>query len=303
MKGVVMAYQTNNLVYHYTSLEVLLKLLDNIKDGKLFFHASYIPYMNDTREFHYGFNQLLKLIPQIENELFVENKERLSHFWNNDELRNAYLKMLNENFCLPFVVCFCNSRDYLPQWGMYGDKGKGVSLGFDLQDYYRKVNYNGITTLDMTHIDDRKLRAIRISYKQISQRHFFKNAVYLHYRNYLKQINDIDNEEEKCKFKWQVLTEIAFHLSPLIKHKAYAYEQESRIIYRCPELNDVKFKIDSFSRLKPYVEVGIERERFKKIVIGPCCDFENTKLILETRLKQLDLAHVMILQSKIPFRA
>lgn len=299
----IMAYQTNNLVYHYTSLEVLLKLLDNIKDRKIIFHASYIPYMNDTKEFYYGFYQVMKLIPQIENELFVENNERLSHFWNNDELRYEHLEMLSKNFRLPFVVCFCNSRDSLPQWGMYGDRGKGLSLGFDLQDYYRIVNYKGTPTLDMTHIDDGKLRAIRLSYKNISKRHLFKNAVYLHYQYYLKRIKDIKNGEEKCKFKWQVLTEIAFHLSPLIKHKAYAYELESRIIYPCNRMEDIKFKTNSANQLIPYAEVGIETERFKKIVIGPSCEFESTKIMLETKIKQLGLEHVKILQSKIPFRA
>lgn len=298
----IMAYQTNNLVYHYTSLEVLLKLLDSIKDGKIVFHASFIQQMNDPLEFIYGIKQIMRLLPEIENKLFVENKDRLSHVWKNDELRNEHLKMLSKNFYLPFVVCFCNSRDYLPQWVMYGNKGKGVSIGFDIQDYYRYITRKSERIIDMTHFDDGKLRAIRVSYKQISKNHFFITAMKLYYHFYLKRIDGIYEEEEKWKHKWAALTNIAFYLSSLIKHKAYSYELESRIIYPCNRMEDIRFKTNSANQLVPYVEVEIETERFKKIVIGPCCEFESTKIMLETKLKQLGLEHVKILQSKIPFR-
>lgn len=297
-----MVYQTNNLVYHYTSLEVLLKLLDNNKDGKIFFHASYILYMNDPEEFKYGMNKIINLLPQYENKYLVENKDRLSHVWNNDELRTAHFKMLKENFRLPFVICFCNNRDYLPQWGMYGNQGKGVSLGFDLQDYYQIKEIDGKKILCMTDIEDGKLRAIKVSYKHLSNRHFFMIAVGLYYQHYLDRIKNTEDKEMKWKIKWATLTNIAFYLFPLIKHKAYSYELESRIIYPFIRKEDVKFKINSANKLVPYVEVGIETERFRKIVIGPCCDFENTKIILETRLKQLGLEHVKILKSQIPFR-
>ena len=303
MKDVIMTYQTNNLVYHYTTIEVLLKLLDNIEDGKMMFHASYIQYMNDPFELTYGIKQVMSLLPEIENKFFVENKDRLSHVLKNEEFRNEYLKILSKSYYLPFVVCFCNNRDYLPQWEMYGDKGKGVSIGFDIQDYYRYITHKSGRIIDMTHFDDGKLRAIKVSYKQISRNHFFISALKLYYHFYLKGINGIYEEEAKWKQKLATLTNIAFYLSSLIKHKAYSYELESRIIYPCSRIEDIKFKTNSENKLVPYVEVGIETERFKKIVIGPCCDYDNTKFMLETRLKQLGLEHVKILQSKIPFRA
>lgn len=33
----------------------------------------------------------------------------------------------------PFGICFCKEKDLVQQWNEYGDDGKGVSVGFDLE--------------------------------------------------------------------------------------------------------------------------------------------------------------------------
>jgi hypothetical protein len=297
-----MACQTTNIAYHYTSIDILLKLLDGIKDDHFVFHGSYILNMNDPTEFKYGFKQIIEILPKIEDELLVENKDRLSRVWNDDDIREMHLQMMCRTFRLPFVVCFSNNRDHLPQWGMYGDKGRGVSLGFDIQDYYRIIRLGSNVFLDMTNNDEIKLRAIRVSYKHISNRHSFVTAIKLFYKKYLTQISDIEDEKTKCNLKLDTLSLIAYFLSSLIKHKAYSYEAESRVLYPCLSSSDVMFKMNSRGQLTPYIDVGIEKKRLKKIIVGPCCDYDSTKLMLEAKLNQIGLNHIKILRSEIPYR-
>ena len=259
--------------------------------------------MNDPTEFMFGLKKIMELLPQIENDLLVEDKDRLSQVWKDDDIRVLHIQKLRETFRLPFVVCFSNNKDYLPQWVMYGDKGRGVSLGFDIQDYYRVITYKGKRIIDMTNISDGKLRAIRVSYKRISIGHFFKNCVSLFYREYLKKIKDNESGLSKEELKISTLSTIAYYLSSIIKHKAYSYEAESRILYSITNSNDIKFKTNRQGLPIPYMEIGIETNRLKKIIVGPCCDFESTKMLLQTRLRQLGLEKVKIIQSKIPYRA
>ena len=298
-----MIYQTINVAYHYTSIDTFLKMLDGVKDNLIFFHGSYISYMNDPTEFKYGFNFVHKLLEPIENELLVQRDDRLSLIWNTDYIREKQIDMLTKTFQLPFVVCFSNHKDFLPQWEMYGDKGRGVSLGFDVQDYCKiSKTKDGQTILDMTKYDDNEPHAIRVSYKNISNRHFYNVALLSMYNKYLDKIKNCTDKEAKCRLQLDTLYSIAFNLSALIKHKAYAYESETRILFPRSSYNDVLFKTNGKGQMIPYIHIAINIKRLKKIVIGPCCDFDTTKTMIEARLKQLGHNNVKVLKSHIPFR-
>ena len=89
--------QGSGVVYHYTSLDTFLKLLDGIKYGYFRFWASDIFTMNDPTEFYHGFEKLWKLLPEIEDNLYkrisenhekcdikpmsLDNRYRLSNIW------------------------------------------------------------------------------------------------------------------------------------------------------------------------------------------------------------------------------
>lgn len=298
-----MDIQTVNIAYHYTSVDTFLKMLDGYSDEKksINFHASYISSMNDPTEFLYGFGKVIDLLPSIENKLLVFNDNRLSKSLSTKTVKDEFLNQLTGHFMLPFVICFSNHKDFLPQWEMYGDHCHGISLGFDIQNYYKVYNDNGRKLLDMTHYDDDEIRAIRVSYKRVSKRHRLVMSLELLYKNYIQAISGKDSSEVE-KLKWHYLYNMAFYLSALIKHKAYSYESETRILYPCSRRSDIKFKQNSRGSIIPYTNVLIEVNRLKKIVIGPLCDFHTTKLMLEKRLLQLGIEHAKILKSAIPFR-
>ena len=297
-------HQTINIAYHYTSIDIFLKMLNGVKDNLIFFHGSYISYMNDPTEFKYGFNFVHKLLEPIENELLVQRDDRLSIIWNTDDIREQHIDMLTETFKLPFVVCFSNHKDFLPQWEMYGDRGKGVSLGFDVQNYCKIYKTkDGQKILDLTKYNDKEPHALRVSYRNICNRPFIKAALYSMYKNYLEEIKTCRDKEAKCKLQLDVLHSIAFYLSALIKHKAYSYESETRILLPRSKYNDVLFKTNNKGQIVPYINIAIDLKRLKKIVIGPCCcDYDTTKMMIGARLKQLNHKDVKILRSQIPYR-
>ena len=298
-----MGSQTVNIAYHYTSIDTFSKMLDGIKYNHFLFHGSYILSMNDPLEFKYGFNQVHRLLKSIENELMIDTGDRLSRIWEEDETREEQIKMLSDTFSLPFVVCFSNHKDYLPQWIMYGDNGYGVSLGFSIQDYCKISKLaSGMKILDFTDFDEKKMYAIKVSYKSISGRHSFRIFLKNLYKEYIEKLQAIKDTESRIKTQLEYLKTIAFHLPTLIKHKAYSYEDETRLLFFRSNASDVKLKTNTKGQTIPYIKVGVEVDRLKKIVVGPQCDFESTKLILETRLKQLNIEKVEIVKSQIPFR-
>ena len=81
-------------------------------------------------------------------------------------------------------------------------------------------------------------------------------------------------------------------------------EEESRIIYEKQDIRDIKFKITPSKKILAYIHVGIPVSKFKRVVIGPCNDFQATKISLRTRFEQLGiyLADDYFVRSKVPYR-
>lgn len=317
----------NGIVYHYTSLDTFLKILDGVKYGHFLFHGTDVYSMNDPTEFIHGFRQLWTLLPQIENEVyknirnhqlnsnidecFLDNKFRLSNMWNsfkgkNNKWLKAYVEAMHQSYKSPFVVSFSCHEDYLPMWSTYGDNGNGVAIGIEIQSYYvRKVNDDGTAIIDFTKIDEYEISSLLVSYDKISVFHPLANYTRFCIVNYLKSIpNPKINDEALICLQMKALDDITKWASALIKNEAYKYEEESRIVSYRQEIKDVKFKISSTKKILPYIHIGIPISRFKKIVIGPCCDYNAVKTALKIRLEQqnIHLNDDDIIKSKVPYR-
>ena len=111
----------DSLYYHYTSADVLLKLLEPVLSGsdEIVFHASEISCMNDVLE-----NKI------VAEELFSQSRDV-----------KARLKKAREDFnCSCFVLSLgMNCHESIPMWSMYGDDFAGVCLQFHRLD--KRVKY------------------------------------------------------------------------------------------------------------------------------------------------------------------
>jgi len=119
----------NVVLYHYTSAEGLLNIIDS---GK--FWATHYRFLNDPEEILYSF--------KLFDRLFLENSpKRLSFFANNvDEesgliIGNYHLMYTGQRGVIPeyeyYITGFSEEKDLLSQWRGYGDNGEGFAIGVD----------------------------------------------------------------------------------------------------------------------------------------------------------------------------
>lgn len=319
--------EENGIVYHYTSLDTLLKILDNLKENQFIFHGSDIFSMNDPTEFIHGFKQLWFLLPKIEDELytsiknspqscsindsFLDNKFRLSNMWkrlndNFDSFLTAYVELMHHSYASPFVVSFSCHEDYLPMWSTYGDQGCGVAIGMDIQAYFsKKLLDDGTTLLDITNYDERELHSILVNYGEISINHPLAIIAKNYISNYLISIPSLDIDDEALLFlQMNALDSFTKLASAMMKNEAYKYEEESRLVSYKQDVNDVKYKISPTKKVLPYIHVAIPTSKLRKIVIGPCCDYNNVKFAIKKRLEQLSIPikDEDIKKSTVPYR-
>ncbi len=317
----------SGIVYHYTSLDTFFKILDGVKNKNFTFHATDIFSMNDPTEFYHGFKQLWDWLPEIENDYysyinsnprnykiddkFICDKFRLSNIWKNiggqnEEWLKAYLEEIHKSYRSPFIISFSCHEDYLPMWSTYGDKGMGIALGIDVQEYYKKIiQDDGSVLFDFTQIGQNELRSVLVSYDNITTDHFLAKFVRIQIGNYLRLITSLDiKDKDLIYYQMKYFDAITIIASSLIKNKSYEYEEESRLVTNMRDINDVQFKVSPTKKILPYIHVGIPTSKLKKLVIGPCCDFNNVKNALKTRLEQLEinLGDEDFIKSTIPFR-
>ncbi|MBM9548057.1 DUF2971 domain-containing protein [Leptospira sp. 201903074] len=101
-----------DVVYHYCSLESFTKIIES---GKLY--LSHHTAMNDLSDTRLFFHVLIQRAQSIADE-------------SNKKILGDFLHLFEINLRDYFIACFSKEPDVLSQWNMYGDKGRGVAIGF-----------------------------------------------------------------------------------------------------------------------------------------------------------------------------
>jgi hypothetical protein len=128
--------QLPEVVYHYTSMDVVLKI---IATKELW--ATNVRYLNDVSEFQFFLETAQRRLPEIIPDM------------NHVDLA-AFAKQASQNLgCVPdflrvpFVTSFSLYDDSLTHWRSYCPAGNGVSIGFRtgslLDAYVQKVSLPG----------------------------------------------------------------------------------------------------------------------------------------------------------------
>ena len=304
MKNNNVIREGSGIVYHYTSLDTFMKIMDGVKGNKFIFHGSDIFSMNDPTEFYHGYKKLWNLLPQIENDLYykirnqqieididikvLDEKYKLSEVWKRynystqHEWLVTHFKEMRESHRTPFVVSFSCQRDFLPMWSSYGDNGHGIALGIDVQAYYiKKKQGNGETWFDFSNYNEEDMHSLLVSYDKISLHHPLIYYMRLSINLYLKELSEMIGNRGQIEVLQKRALDNIFNYSSALK-----------------------YKINANKDVIPYIEVEMPVAKLKEIVIGPCCDYTSVKQMLETRFKQLEISmpEKAISKSGIPFR-
>lgn len=289
-------------VCHYCTIYAFEEIIKNISkrenDYYLTFWASSIYAMNDPSEFVYGYNLLTKdILPSIEKELRIKDERlKLSRLWrqiegvkDSKEWDDKLMGAIYESHHSPFIISFSKRRDFLPMWNTYSDRGKGVCLCFE--DYGWTYEHNDVQLLH-------KLHASEVSYGKVDQSVY--NVVRKLYTDCYEQYKDILDKKLRVNKMAQCLASLAVVASPYHKHKAYEYEEESRLIEFKKDELDVKYRCNNRGQIIPYIEVSIKLEYLQRIIVGPCAD--SVSIIRELKAQLSSYGITNIVPSQIPYR-
>lgn len=116
---------TENIIYHYTSLDALINILKPGENEKIFFWASHAWFLNDPLEYKFALSLLKPSLEKYERE--NSKQEEFSK-----RLPDSFgIRLLNLAPGEPFLFSLSELSDDLSMWRAYGFDGSGVSIGLD----------------------------------------------------------------------------------------------------------------------------------------------------------------------------
>ncbi|MBR6121098.1 MAG: DUF2971 domain-containing protein [Prevotella sp.] len=296
------------LVYHYTSINSFIKIADELKNGHLLFHANGLHYMNDSSEFIYGFKKFCELLPSMEKEIEGLNEElKLSNVidkWNsymNGHWEEMFIRTLKEENRTPFVISTSSDGDSIPMWAMYGYKGQGVAIGMEIVPYYTMTKTpDGKTVYDITKYGDIKTRAFKVM-PSLPLEHPAIIESKMAYKKYIAKAQQ--GYGDLTEMKLIAIYQMSVLSAALIKHPAFEFEKEWRILSFPQKPDDILYKTNINNDITPYIKQTISLSALKKIIIGPCNNGKYQKSIIEQLLRlKGNITNCQVVFSKIPYK-
>ena len=281
-----------NFLYHYTSLDNFLKILDT----KTFYMFN--PYqMNDYKENAAIFYSLNRVIPYEKSIIPNDYLKKI-----DDVLINRY-DNFNMNFT--FISCFTELRDSLSQWRAYGDDGNGICLIINpkvLEINYSLPSHNAYT--------EKCVSLHNVIYSNEQQDKIMKEILKLSL--ILSEVNGKYKAENFAENVYMFITRFA----PMFKLKEFQEEKEWRIIYTtffteneslgiltADGRFDIEFK-NTRNELKSFFPLKIDKAKFTRsvtgIILGPKTKIQYWEI--SALLKKKGFINMDIIYSKIPIR-
>lgn len=305
-----------NLLYHYRSADAFIGMINGGKtvssksnseeiEKSLLFWASSIYTMNDPSEMLYGYDIIKRMIER------ADEKKILTTYYNQivitdfteEQKKTFFLEHFFNAEKTPYAISFSRSIDIesekdndeeLFMWTMYGDAGKGIRLGFDLNTKATKVIGKKVenSTYLVCYDDD------------MFEKHYYP-LLLQGIKDSYNDLYTIKDEEDIIWEKVSIIASLYTLYCSLIKNPKYKNENEWRIITLSDKVSLDEVKIRTRGALIiPYIEMLIPIRYLKEIVIGPCCDYDLQKRNIEIALKSygIDINTIRIEKSKIPYR-
>ena len=251
------------LIYHYTTVDTFLKILESKA-----IWASDLSKMNDPQEFTIG----IELVKNIYQEKFPE----FLHWFESDR----FVGLDNEQLLLG--CSFSENPDDLSQWRAYGDDGKGVVIGINRSI----LSACNTLTIPSFYEEDERTASFVHFHKVIYSKQEFENSV----KELLDNIGDFINDTVES-YKLSIgLSRLACSF----KSDFYKSEQEIRAIIehskrseiyldqslKKHKLFDVQFRLSQFG-LVPYCNVNLSNENansIQTVKLGPKCIISKSDL-------------------------
>lgn len=287
----------NQFVYHYTSIDAIFSILEEYRQNgchALPFWAGCIYKTNDSREMELGFDTLKNILPRYEKER--DDNIKISDVFGNSEYESSCKEKLFqrpidgivEMSSIPYTISFSCKRDFLPMWSMYGDGKKGVCLKFRLPKLIDLLR--GHLQFCFVYYEGERENIIE---------DYLLPTLYEFDAKRAPERMSIDDKTSE-------LSILCDCVSPFIKTKDWAYEEEFRIVYHehyGPELDDDFFKSLQLTlnkiKVKNHITLPINAQSLEEIIIGPLANYKVIEHILRNELNECLLNNIEITSSSI----
>lgn len=235
-------------LYHYTSLEVLMLMAFQPDGGNWNrIRASSIAFMNDSKEFSWGRDQILEWLRQ--KHISDRNDPcQIHRLVSRDEPKHIAESVL--------VTCFSTKPDDLNQWRAYASDGAGVAIGYDYEGLLKAVGDKGILVKVIYDVNGKTQSLPRqIAWELMMMSNAAKKS----------QIGRVVSELE-C---W--LPTFIAKASACMKHKAFKSEREYRFLFLEPKRFSgigIQYRTNG-GRVVPYLDIDCEKLPVTDIRLGP----------------------------------
>ena len=287
--------QNSDLVYHYCSLKAFI---DIFKSNTIRLYD--LTTMNDPSELELKKFDFAKLLQEYYIET-IDNRNVESEA--NTHKVDIYLKIFRDLFSLEnssnilLILAFCLSEveDGLVQWRLYGDEGRGVSLGFD------------------RHILETYAKDNKIDFCNIEYQNEFDKWLEERVKNAIEEIKSIKSDDNLVSRIYDLIVDF---YSKIFKYKkqAFSFEHEVRLVRTLQFPKDklhgdtkefIKLKSLNFdtnrNMIRVYEEVPLTHLGLKTITLGPQND-NNQDIINLLLSRYIQTDEIKIYKSYIPYR-
>jgi hypothetical protein len=311
------------IVYHYTDTPAFKGVIQ-----KAALWATDFRYLNDSGELVYTWAVFVKRLEQL---LTYPGDHAQAYWAQLEALRLLNARDLMQFDDAMFVACFTELPDEVTQWTGYGDKGRGLALGFDseriavLQVPQYRHGRDG-QVMAMTAIvgggpdAGQELgfkwpaRLQKVAYGDDARDRVVDGLI-----DTVQRISKTSDSSESNVANCVSQTYALVHRLPLVKTSAWEYEQEHRItitehfggrsfahkhaldslglsVYAQGALEtvDVQFRPGEVTMFKPYVALPFEREALVEVVIGPVVKHQLVKATVRRMLDRNGFRHTAI---------
>lgn len=281
-------------LYHYTTGAGLLGMLKDYSadNPNLTMWATHYMYMNDPKEYIYGQEICLDIIDEIEEELGINEDDRIKKIVTSADFQKAFREVSRKNRVhIPYLISLSRAKDSLHMWSMYATNGNGIAIRFN-EEKLGKLIY----LKECIYYQDKQRD--KVIYNRIKQ----------DIRELYEKLNrDEEKGETKIQQATYISTLICYFIGIRIKHNSYKIEQEVRITPRVNNQAPIKEQErvrDKNGLIIPYIELKIPFDIVESIMVGPTADFNRVKesILLLLSNKEIFWDEDRITKSKVPYR-
>jgi|GEM_PF-3622532 len=265
------------LLFHYTSIESLLKILQGNGD-KITLRATHANFLNDPEEFEFANSIISKTLKEYEADNQISEKKS-ENLFGQGGIFGSFAYLQGE----PFILSFSEHQDELSMWRAYGHDGNGVCIGLDTEMLKAYSEDPEVTNTSI----------VKCEYRRDVIENHFKRYWGKEYNNF--KVEQLENGQFRTGFNDGRLFVSMPTYGFTAKSSAYSSEAEWRLC--TSEFRSVQFTTKG-NLIVPFIEHKFDKKIIKRIVLGPSlnsmqvmkglkfflekCGFRGSNVILDT---------------------